>query len=222
MAEINKAMPVYTKGEEIFNAVSHIVGGAFAIVATIIGLIVAIRSQDTYKIVSMAIYGVSMILLYAMSSIYHFLPSCKGKRVFRILDHCTIYFLIAGSYTPYCLVTLRNSGAWGWAIFGITWGFCILATTMVAVAMYHPFVKVFSVICYVIMGWTLIIALNPLIASLGSTGFILLLVGGILYTVGAVIYAVGKKVKYMHSVFHLFVLAGSALHFASILFFVLK
>ena len=122
----SKELPNYTKGEEIFNAVSHIVGGAFGIVALVLGVVFACLYSDSYGIVSMSIYGASMILLYTMSSIYHFLRRNKAKKVFRIFDHCTIFLLIAGTYTPYCLVTLRQTGAWGWSLFGVVWLFAVL------------------------------------------------------------------------------------------------
>ena len=122
----NKDLPDYTKGEEIFNAVSHIVGGGFGVIALALGVVMACIHSNAYGIVSMAIYGASMILLYTMSAIYHFLRRNRAKKVFRIFDHCTIFLLIAGTYTPFCLVTLREAGAWGWSLFGIVWFFAIL------------------------------------------------------------------------------------------------
>lgn len=217
----SKELPNYTKGEEIFNAVSHIVGGGFGIIALIVGLIIASLHSNVYGIVSMAIYGVSMILLYTMSAIYHFLRKNKAKKVFRIFDHCTIFLLIAGTYTPYCLVTLREAGGWGWTIFGIVWMCAILGIVFNAINMHKPIIKILSMICYLAMGWCVVIAIGPLLENLSKPGFIWLLLGGIMYTIGVVFYALGSKKKYIHSVWHLFCLAGTILQFISILFYVL-
>lgn len=219
--EYSKELPAYTKGEELFNAISHIVGGGFGIIALVLGLIVACNESDVYGIVSMAIYGVSMILLYTMSSIYHFLRRNRAKKVFRIFDHCTIYLLIAGTYTPYCLVTLRGAGLWGWLLFSIVWFFAILGIVFNAINMHHPLIKTLSMICYICMGWCIIIAIKPLIANLSMNGFMWLLIGGVMYTIGAIFYAFGKKAKYIHSVWHLFVLMGTILQFVSIVLYVL-
>lgn len=220
-ATYSKELPKYTKGEEIFNAVSHIVGGGFGVVALVIGLVVAAIHSNAYGVVSMAIYGSSMILLYTMSAIYHFLRPNKAKKVFRIFDHCTIFLLIAGTYTPYCLVTLRESGGWGWSIFGVVWGFAVLGIIFNAINMHKPIIKVLSMICYLAMGWCVIIAVKPLIDNLSTPGFIWLLLGGIMYTIGAVFYLFGRKKKYIHSVWHLFCVAGTIFQFISILLYVL-
>lgn len=217
----SKELPKYTKGEELFNAISHIVGGAFGIVALVLGLVVAANHSDVYGIVSMVIYGLSMILLYTMSSIYHFLRRNKAKKVFRIFDHCMIYLLIAGTYTPYCLVTLREAGIWGWLLFSIVWFFTILGIVFNAINMHHPVIKTLSMICYLCMGWCVVIAIKPLLDNLDFDGFIWLLVGGLLYTIGAVFYGIGSKKKYIHSVWHLFVLGGTICQFMSILLYVL-
>ena len=219
--EYSKELPVYTKGEELFNAISHIVGGAFGVVALVLGIIVACLHSNTYGVVSMVIYGCSMILLYTVSSIYHFLRKNKAKKVFRIFDHCMIYLLIAGTYTPYCLVTLREVGIWGWLIFCVVWVFAILGIVFNAINMHHPVIKTLSMICYLFMGWCIIFAIKPLISQLPMPGFIWLLVGGLMYTIGAVFYGFGKKAKYIHSVWHLFVVAGTICQFISILLYVL-
>ena len=216
----SKELPNYTKGEEIFNAVSHIVGGAFGIFALVIGVIIACIHSNAYGVVSMAIYGSSMILLYTMSAIYHFLRRNKAKKVFIIFDHCTIFLLIAGTYTPYCLVTLREAGGWGWSIFGVVWGCAVLGIVFNAINMHKPIIKVLSMICYLAMGWCVIIALGPLLDNLPRPGFVWLLMGGVMYTVGAIFYMMGRKKKYIHSVWHLFCLAGTILQFISILFYV--
>ena len=218
----SKELPNYTKGEEIFNAVSHIVGGAFGIVALVIGLVFACKYNNVYGIVSMAIYGSSMILLYTMSSIYHFLRKNKAKKVFRIFDHCTIFLLIAGTYTPFCLVTLREAAAWGWTLFGVVWFFAVLGIVFNAINMHKPVIKLLSMICYLAMGWCVVIALGPLLDNLAKMGFFWLLMGGLMYTLGAVFYLFGSKRKYIHSVWHLFCLAGTVFQFVSILFYVLK
>lgn len=216
----SKELPDYTKGEEVFNAVSHIVGGAFGIFALVIGVIVACIHSNAYGVVSMSIYGSSMILLYTMSAIYHFLRRNKAKKIFRIFDHCTIFLLIAGTYTPYCLVTLREAGGWGWSIFGVVWGCAALGIVFNAINMHKPIIKVLSMICYLAMGWCVIIALGPLLDNLPKPGFVWLLMGGIMYTIGAVFYMLGRKKKYIHSVWHLFCLAGTILQFISILLYV--
>jgi len=218
----SKELPNYTKGEEIFNAVSHIVGGAFGIIALVIGLVFACKYSNAYGIVSMAIYGSSMILLYTMSAIYHFLRRNMAKKVFRIFDHCTIFLLIAGTYTPFCLVTLRQAGAWGWTLFGVVWFFAVLGIVFNAINMHRPIIKVLSMICYLAMGWCVIIAIGPLLDNLAKMGFVWLLMGGLMYTLGAVFYLFGSKKKYIHSVWHLFCLVGTMFQFISILLYVLK
>jgi hemolysin III len=212
--------PRYTRGEEIFNMTSHIVGGVLGIVALVLCVIFSAVHRDAYAVVSSAIYGVTMILLYTMSSIYHGLsPRLPAKRVLQVIDHCSIYLLIAGSYTPFCLCTLRRySTARGWWIFGIIWGLAVLGITLTAVDM-HRFER-FSFICYLGMGWCIIGSVRLLPQLLGMGGFFLLLTGGLAYTIGAVFYAVGHKKPYAHSIFHLFVVLGSLLHFLCILLYV--
>lgn len=217
----DRVLPKYTKGEEIMNMTSHIVGAAFGIVATILCIIVAASHQNNYGVVSSIIYGFTMVLLYTMSSIYHGLsPKLKGKKVMQVLDHCSIFLLIAGSYTPFALCTLREyNTATGWTIFGVIWGIAILGIVLNSIDLKKY--KVFSMICYLIMGWCIIIKINVLPELLTNTGFGLLLAGGIIYSIGAILYGIGKKVKYMHFIFHLFILIASILQFFSILLFVL-
>ena len=217
----DRILPNYTKGEEICNMVSHIIGGVLGIVALVLCVVVAAINHNVYGIVSGAIFGVSMILLYVMSSVYHGLsPKLKGKKVMQVLDHCTIYFLIAGSYTPFALCTLREYDAvTGWTIFGIIWLMAIIGTVFTAIDLKKY--RVFSMICYLVMGWCIIFRINILPQLLGIAGFILLLAGGIIYTIGAILYGLGKKHKYMHSVFHVCIFIGSLLHFLCILLFVL-
>lgn len=215
-----RVLPTYTKGEEIFNMVSHIVGGAFGIAVTALCVIFAAIHHNVYGIVSGAIYGTTMIILYTMSSIYHGLHPNKAKKVFQVLDHCTIFLLIAGSYTPFVLCTFREyNTALGWTLFGIIWGVAILGIVLNAIDLKKY--KVFSMICYLAMGWCIIIKLPLLIQLLGIPGTVILVSGGIAYTIGAILYGIGKKHKYMHSIFHLFIVLGSVLQFFSILLYVM-
>ncbi len=217
----DRILPKYTKGEEIFNMTSHIVGGALGIVALVLCVVFAAVHGNGYGVVSGAIYGVTMIILYTMSSIYHGLnPKRKAKKVFQVLDHCSIYLLIAGSYTPFALCTLREyNTALGWTIFGLIWFVAILGIILNSIDIKK--FRVFSMICYLVMGWCIVFRINLLPELLGTAGFVLLLLGGLSYTVGAILYGLGKKHKYMHSVFHLFILLGSLLQFFTILLYVM-
>ena len=217
----DRILPKYTKGEEIFNMTSHIVGGALGIVALVLCVVFAAIHGNGYGVVSGAIYGVTMIILYTMSSIYHGLkPKRKAKKVFQVLDHCSIYLLIAGSYTPFALCTLREySTALGWTIFGVIWFVAILGIVLNSIDIKK--FRVFSMICYLVMGWCIVFKINLLPQLLGTAGFVLLLLGGLAYTVGAILYGLGKKHKYMHSIFHLFILLGSLLQFFTILLYVM-
>ena len=217
----DRILPTYTKGEEIFNMVSHIVGASMGVVATVLCIVFAAVRKNGYGVVSSSIFGVTMILLYTMSSIYHGLsPKKLSKKVMQIMDHCAIFVLIAGSYTPFALCTLREySPVLGWTIFAIIWIFAALGITLNAIDLKKY--KVFSMICYLIMGWCIIIKANLLPSLLGMPGFILLLVGGIIYTIGAILYGIGKKHKYMHSIFHLCVCIGNILHVLCVLLYVI-
>jgi len=218
----NKELPKYSKGEEIFNAVSHIVGGAFGITALVLGIIFAVTYSDGYGLASMIVYGISMIILYTMSTLYHFLPRGKAKKVFRILDHCTIFILIAGTYTPYCLVSLRQLyPTLGWTLFAVVTTLSTIGIIFNAINMHSKTVKTLSMICYLAEGWCVIFAIDKLIKVITIPGFLLLLSGGILYTIGAIFYGFGKKKKYIHSIFHLFCLGGTILQFLSILLYVI-
>lgn len=216
----DRILPDYTKGEEIFNMVTHIVGGAFAIAALVLCVIMAALKGDAWGVTSGAIYGGTMILLYTMSSIYHGLTPLTAKKVFQIIDHCSIFLLIAGTYTPFTLGGIRRiSPAIGWVIFGIVWGCAILGVVLNSIDLKG--FKIFSMICYLAMGWCIIFAFKITAQMLTLPGTVFLLVGGVAYTLGAVLYGLGKKHRYIHSVFHLFVLAGSILHFFAILFYVM-
>lgn len=218
---IDRVLPTYTKGEEIFNMVSHIVGSVFGVGVLVLCIIVSAMHHNVYGVISSSIYGTTMIILYTMSSIYHGLsPKCKGKKVMQVLDHCTIFLLIAGSYTPFALCTFREyNTATGWIIFGIIWAMAILGIVLNAIDLKKY--KVFSMICYIGMGWAIIFKANLLPKLLGINGTILLVLGGVAYTIGAILYGIGKKHKYIHSIFHLCILLGSILQFFCILFYVL-
>ncbi len=216
--QYDTSLPKFTKGEEIFNAVTHIVGGGFGIVFLVIGVVFAHLKLDAVGILSMWIYGLCMIVAYTMSAIYHFLRPNRAKKVFRIFDHCSIFLLIAGSYTPFCLITLSQAPAWGYTLFAVVWGLSILGIVLNAVNMYKW--KPLSMVLYLALGWSIIVAIVPLFQYLAPEGFWWLLSGGIAYTVGAVFFAFGRKIKYIHSIWHLFVLLGSSLQFVSILFYV--
>ena len=217
----DRILPTYTKGEEIFNMVSHIVGGVAGIVTIVLCSIIGAIHHNPYGVVSGVIFVVSMLFLYTMSSIYHGLsPKLKSKKVFQILDHCAIFVLIAGSYTPFALCTLREySTALGWTIFGLTWGFALLGITLNSIDLKKY--KIFSMICYLAMGWCIIVKANLLPSLLGTAGFAMLLIGGVIYTIGAILYGVGKKYKYIHSIFHLCVFFGNILHVLCVLMYVI-
>lgn len=216
----DRVLPSYTKGEEIFNMVSHIVGGALAIAALVLCVIFAVIYSDVWGVVGAAIYGGTMVVLYTMSSIYHGLKPEMPKKVFQIIDHCTIYFLIAGTYTPVTLAALRPLyPVQAFVIFGIVWACCFVAATLTAIDLKKY--QVLSMICYIAMGWCIIFFIKPTVQVLGVGGTVFLLTGGGAYTIGAILYGIGKKKKYVHSIFHLFVVAGSVLHFFMILFYVI-
>ena len=211
------SIPKYSLSEELLNAISHGLGALFGIVGTVLCIVKAANTGDPWRIVSGSIFGVTVLLLYLMSCLYHALKVNMAKRVFRVIDHCTIFLLIAGTYTPFTLVTL--CGTVGWVLFGIVWGMAVLGITLNAVNL-KKFSKI-SVACYLVMGWAIIAAFQPLAEALAPQGVSLLIWGGIAYTVGAILYGIGAKVKYFHSVFHFFCLAGTVLHFFAIYLYVL-
>jgi len=217
----DRVLPTYSKGEEIFNMVTHIVGASIGLVAMILCIIMAAVHKDGYGVVSSVIYGVTMITLYVMSSIYHGLrKQGTAKKVFQILDHCTIFLLIAGSYTPFALVLFREyNPTLGWGIFALIWSMAVLGIVLNSIDLKRY--RVFSMICYLVMGWTIIFRADLLPKLLNPIGIILLVSGGIAYTVGAILYGIGRKKKWMHSIFHLCIILGSLLQFFCILFYVL-
>ena len=218
--KLKTQLPEYTRGEEICNTVTHAVGAVFAVAAIPLLVVMAVLHRNPWAIVTGAIYGTTLLIMFTVSSIYHGLPVGNAKRVMRIIDHCDIYFLIAGTYTPILLVGIRPlNPALAWSIFGVEWALTAIAVTLNAIDL-KRFDKV-SMVCYIGMGWCVIAVLKLTIDAMTLPGFLLLLSGGIAYTVGAVLYGVGKKVRYFHSVFHVFVLIGSVLQFLAILFYVM-
>ena len=202
--------------------VSHIVGGALGIVVCCLCVVKSFLNDDPYQIVGSFIYGFSMIILYSVSSIYHGLRPNTGKKVMQVIDHCSIFILISGTYTPIALTALREySTTMGWTVFGVVWGVSALGITLNAIDLENY--NVFSIICYLVQGWCIILTGKAAVNAIGIKGFFWLLMGGIAYTIGAVLYGIaGKKsVRYMHSVFHIFVVIGSLLQFFAILFYVL-
>ena len=216
----DRALPVYTKGEEIFNMVSHIVGGAIGVAALVLCIIVSAVHRNGYGLAGSIVYGISMIVLYTMSSVYHGLRAGTAKRVMQVLDHCTIYLLIAGTYTPILLSAMRPiDPVASWVLLGIVWGLSAIAITLTAIDLKKY--AVFSMICYIGMGWCIVFKIPLLIQAVGWGGFWLILLGGVCYTVGAVLYGMGRTKKYMHSIFHLCVVAGSVLQLLAILLYTL-
>lgn len=201
----------YTLGEEIFNSVTHGVGSLLSIAGTVVLIVFSAINSDAFAVVSSAVYGASLIILYTMSTLYHSITNEKAKKFFRIMDHNTIFFLIAGTYTPYTLAVLRSP--LGWVLFGVVWGAAAIGIVLNSIDL-EKFSKI-SVVCYIAMGWVIIIAVKPLMSSMPFISFALLIAGGIFYTIGVIFYAI-KKVKYFHSVWHIFTVIGSALHYFSV------
>ncbi len=215
--QIIKKTTVQTLGEEIANAVSHGVGSLLAIAACVIVIVKSAFTSTAIGVVSACIYGSSLILLYTFSSLYHSLTNIKAKAVFRIFDHCSIFFLILGTYTPICLNMIK--GGLGWTLFGIN-AFCTVVGIVFNSINLKKFAKP-SVILYLAMGWSVIISIKRVIEIIPSSGMVFLVIGGLCYTVGVIFYK-AKKVKYMHFVWHLFVLGGSIMHYFFILFYCYK
>ena len=220
----DRVLPDYTRGEEIFNMVSHIVGGGFGVIALAACVTKAFIFGDAYDIVGAFIYGFSMVILYTMSSLYHGLKPPTAKKVFQVLDHCTIFALIAGTYTPIALSGIRPANAvLGWGIFGFVWAVTALGITLNAIDLKRY--STLSMVLYIALGWCIIFTGSSAIEALGPLGMNWMLAGGISYTVGAVFYGIaghGKKPRrYIHSVFHLFVDVGSILQFIGIILYIL-
>jgi hemolysin III len=200
---------------ERFNSISHLVGAALALAGTVVLLVLASADGDVRRIVAFSVYGTTLFLLYLVSTLYHGLPG-PAKKVFRLLDHQAIYLLIAGTYTPFTLITLN--GTVGWWMFGAIWGLAVLG--LLIDGFHRRGLRVVPFIIYLVMGWLALVALKPLLAALPPAGFIWLLAGGIFYTVGTLFYGLDKRYPWMHGVWHLFVLAGSICHYVAILVYV--
>ena len=216
----DRQLPDYSKGEEIMNMVTHIVGGVLGLAALVLCLGRALRKGDGYAVAGSLIYGCALVLLYSVSSVYHGLRPNTGKKVLQVVDHCTIYLLIAGTYTPVALCAFRPVyPVLGWGMLAFQWGLGAVAVTLTAIDLKKY--TVFSMICYIGMGWAVLPFLNITRQLLGQTGFLCLLWGGIAYTVGAVLYGIGSKKRWFHSVFHIFVVLGSLLQLLCVAFYVL-
>jgi hemolysin III len=201
---------------EKFNAWTHLGGAVLALAGAIVLIVLAAAGGDAWKVVSVSIYGATLVVLYGISTLYHSVRG-RAKDILRKLDHDSIYLLIAGSYTPFCLVTLR--GAWGWSLFGVVWGLAVLG--IVQELRPNKGARIQSVVIYVLMGWVALVAVVPLLEALGWGGFGWLLAGGLSYTLGIVFYALDERITHAHGVWHLFVLGGSACHYVAILRYVL-
>lgn len=214
----DRVLPSYTKGEEIFNMVTHIVGGGIGVIALALCVLKAAFEGNTLGVICSAVFGVSMIALYTMSSIYHGLKVGTGKKVFQIMDHCTIYFLIAGTYTPMLICALAKSHpVAAYLTLAAVWGLTALSVTLTAIDIEKY--KVFSMVSYIGMGWAIIFSIKWMFDAIGPIGFALLLAGGLLYTGGTLFFRAGRTKKYFHSIFHIFVLLGSISHFLCVFFF---
>jgi hemolysin III len=201
---------------ERFNALTHLCGALLALAGSIVLIALATQAGDPWKMVSVSIYGATLVLLYSFSTLYHSLRG-RAKVILRKLDHHSIYLLIAGTYTPFCLVTLR--GPWGWALFGVVWGLAALGMLQELRPDRGP--RILSVVIYVVMGWVALVAVVPLLQALGTAGFAWLAAGGLFYTFGIIFYALDARLRHAHGIWHLFVIAGSAAHYVAILRYVL-
>ena len=201
---------------ERFNTITHLLGAVAALIGMILLVVLASMKGDPWKIVSFSIYGITLFALYSTSTLYHGLKG-RAKEIFQQLDYYAIYLLIAGSYTPFTLVTLN--GAWGWSLFGAVW--LLAAAGIMQEALLRKGRCILSVVIYLLMGWLIIIALKPLQEALSEWGFYLLIIGGLFYTVGIIFYAFDSKVRHFHGIWHLFVLAGSITHYFTVMYYVL-
>lgn len=207
----------YSIGEEIFNSVTHGVGAGLAVAATVLLIVRAVLYAPAdgrgFYVTSFAIFGASLVVLYLMSTLYHALTPYGAKKIFAIFDHSSIYLLIAGTYTPFCLTTLR--GSVGWVLFGIIWGLAVVGMTFYAI--FGSRMRILSAITYVLMGWLVVFAFKPMVQNLNPLSLKLVLAGGVAYTVGCIFYAL-KKIKWLHCIWHIFVMFGSVFHFFAVYF----
>lgn len=216
----DRRLPAYSRGEEMMNMITHALGGLLGIAVLAMCVIRAVQNHNIYGIAASAVYGAAMICTFTVSSVYHGLLPCFGKKVMQVLDHCTIYFLIAGTYTAVVLSAIRPVyPLLGWGLFIFEWVLAAIAATLTAIDLKKY--EVFSMICYVGMGWAVIPFAKQTRVALTAPGFYLLLWGGIAYTIGAVLYGIGSKKKWMHSIFHIFVVLGALLQAFSIFLYAL-
>ncbi len=201
---------------ERFNSITHLVGAALALAGLVVLVVFSALQGDIWKIVSFSIYGTSLFLLYTLSTLYHSLRG-RAKQIFMKLDHVAIYLLIAGTYTPLTLITLR--GAWGWSLFGIVWGLAVIG--IVVDTLHRQGSRSIQMVIYLFMGWLIVVALYPLVKVMPTGGLVLLVLGGLFYTGGIVFYALDERIKHAHGIWHLFVLAGSISHYLIMLLYVL-
>lgn len=213
LKEKESSTKFYTLGEEIFNSVSHGVGILFAVAGCAVLIVLSAVFADRWAVISSIIYGISMMLLYTASTLYHSFTNEKVKSIFRVFDHCTIFLLIAGTYTPFTLYTLRETV--GIKLFFVVWASAIIGIILNAIDL-KKYEKI-SVLLYLVMGWCIVFALKPLLASISMLTLVLLVVGGVLYTVGIIFFLI-TKYRYMHSIWHLFVLAGTVTQYLAVLF----
>lgn len=214
----DRLLPVYSRGEELMNMITHIVGGGLGIIVLLTCVVRSALNQNYYGIVSCTVYGTTFITMFTISSVYHGLKPSMSKKVMQVIDHCTIYFLISGTYTPVVLSALRPlHPRLGWGLLIFEWTLAILACTLTAIDLKKY--NVFSMICYIGMGWAVIPFAGQTMDAMGLPGFLLLLCGGIAYTIGSVLYGLGKTKKWMHSVFHIFVVIGAVLQYFAVLLY---
>lgn len=216
LSKAMKALPHYSLGEEIANAVTHGVGILLSVAGLTMLIVLAALFGNGWHLASAIVYGIALVLLYSASTLYHSIQTPRVKKILRVIDHSSIYLLIAGTYTPFTLVTLLDAG--GLALFAIVWGIAALGIVVEAFWIHRP--KWVSLLGYFVMGWLIILKINPLIENLGTTGLWLLIAGGITYMFGTIFYVL-KKIPYMHAIWHVFVLGGSIVHFLAIKLYVL-
>lgn len=214
----DRMLPVYSRGEELMNMITHIVGGALGVVVLLSCVILAALRDNFFGILSCTIYGTTFITMFTISSVYHGLTPGMGKKVMQVIDHCTIYFLIAGTYSAVVLSAIRPLyPTLGWGLFIFEWTLAIIAATLTAIDLKKY--EIFSMICYIGMGWAILPFWRQTFIAMTRSGFLLLLIGGIAYTIGAVLYGLGVKQKWMHSIFHVFVVLGALLQYFAVLLY---
>ena len=210
------SLPLYSVGEEITHALTHGLGLLLSVGGLVILVVAANLRGNAWHVVACSTFGATLVLLYAASTLYHAMPGGRAKRVFQRLDHAAIFLLIAGTYTPFTLVSLR--GGWGWTLLALVWGLAIAGIVFEAATSHRT--RRFSVALHLAMGWLVIIAVEPLVRSVHPEGLVLLLLGGLAYTAGMIFYA-WRRLPYHHAVWHVFVMAGSACHFSCVLAYVI-